>query len=132
MVKDFTGGPHGDFGIKYNITNGGPAPEKITEAIFARTKEIDRYKILDTTDINLDKLSITHLGEMAVEVIDPVEPYARLMESLFDFKRIRELIKGDFRLCIDSMHAVTSILMLESYLKSVWVLLQVPCKMANL
>lgn len=101
------GGPHGDFGIKYNITNGGPAPEKITEAIFARTKEIDSYKILDTEDINLDKLSITRLGEMAVEVIDPVEPYARLMESLFDFDRIRQLIKGSFRLCIDSMHAVT-------------------------
>ncbi len=101
------GGPHGDFGIKYNITNGGPAPEKITEAIFARTKEIDSYKILDTEDINLDKLSITRLGEMAVEVIDPVEPYARLMESLFDFDRIRQLIKGNFRLCIDSMHAVT-------------------------
>lgn len=101
------GGPKGDFGIKYNITNGGPAPEKITEAIFARTKEIDSYKILDTEDINLDKLSITRLGEMAVEVIDPVEPYARLMESLFDFDRIRELIKGNFRLCIDSMHAVT-------------------------
>ncbi len=101
------GGPDGDFGIKYNITNGGPAPEKITEAIFARTKEIDNYKILDTEDINLDKLSITRLGEMAVEVIDPVEPYARLMESLFDFDRIRQLIKGNFRLCIDSMHAVT-------------------------
>ena len=101
------GGPDGDFGIKYNITNGGPAPEKITEAIFARTKEIDSYKILDTDDINLDKLSITRLGEMAVEIIDPVEPYARLMESLFDFDRIRQLIKGNFRLCIDSMHAVT-------------------------
>ena len=102
------GGPDGDFGIKYNITNGGPAPEKVTEAIYARSKEIDNYKIADVADINLDKLSVSRIGEMGVEVIDPVEPYARLMESLFDFDRIRELIKGDsFRLCMDSLHAVT-------------------------
>jgi phosphoglucomutase len=101
------GGPNGDFGIKYNITNGGPAPEKITEAIYDRSKVIDSYKILDVDDVNLDKLSVTRLGEMGVEVIDPVEPYARLMESLFDFDSIRTLIKGNFKICIDSMHAVT-------------------------
>lgn len=102
------GGPDGDFGIKYNITNGGPAPEKVTEAIYARSKVIDRYKIVDVADVNLDKLSVSRLGEMGVEVIDPVEPYARLMESLFDFDRIRELIKsGNFRMCMDSLHAVT-------------------------
>jgi phosphoglucomutase len=101
------GGPNGDFGIKYNITSGGPAPEKVTEAIFERSKVIDCYKILEAEDINLDKLTVTRLGEMSVEVIDPVEPYARLMESLFDFERIRQLIKNDFKLCVDSMHAVT-------------------------
>ncbi len=101
------GGPEGDFGIKYNIISGGPAPEKVTEAIFDRSKTIDSYKVLEADDINLDKLTVTRLGEMSVEVIDPVEPYARLMESLFDFDRIRELIKNDFKLCIDSMHAVT-------------------------
>ena len=101
------GGPEGDFGIKYNITSGGPAPEKVTEAIFDRSKTIDSYKILEADDINLDKLTVTRLGEMSVEVIDPVEPYARLMESLFDFDSIRQLIKNDFKLCIDSMHAVT-------------------------
>jgi phosphoglucomutase len=101
------GGPQGDFGIKYNITNGGPAPEKVTEAIFACSQVIDRYKILEADDINLDKLTVTRLGEMSVEVIDPVEPYARLMESLFDFESIRKLIKNDFKFCIDSMHAVT-------------------------
>ena len=101
------GGPKGDFGIKYNITSGGPAPEKVTEAIFDRSKTIDRYKILEADDLNLDKLTVTRLGEMSVEVIDPVEPYARLMESLFDFDRIRQLVKNDFKLCIDSMHAVT-------------------------
>ena len=101
------GGPKGDFGIKYNITSGGPAPEKVTEAIFDRSKTIDRYKILEADDINLDKLTVTRLGEMSLEVIDPVEPYARLMESLFDFDSIRKLVKDDFQLCIDSMHAVT-------------------------
>ena len=101
------GGPKGDFGVKYNITSGGPAPEKVTEAIFDRSKTIDRYKILEADDINLDKLTVTRLGEMSVEVIDPVEPYARLMESLFDFDSIRRLVKNDFQLCIDSMHAVT-------------------------
>ena len=101
------GGPEGDFGIKYNITSGGPAPEKVTEAIFDRSKTIDSYKVLEADNINLDKLTVTRLGEMSVEVIDPVEPYARLMESLFDFDRIRELVKNDFKLCIDSMHAVT-------------------------
>lgn len=101
------GGPDGDFGIKYNITSGGPAPEKVTEAIFARSQVIDRYKILEAKAINLDKLTVTRLGEMSVEVIDPVEPYARLMESLFDFERIRQLVKNNFTMCIDSMHAVT-------------------------
>jgi phosphoglucomutase len=101
------GGPQGDFGIKYNITSGGPAPEKVTEAIFERTKVIENYKILEADNLNLDKLTVTRLGEMSVEVIDPVEPYARLMESLFDFESIRQLIKRDFKLCVDSMHAVT-------------------------
>lgn len=101
------GGKDGDFGIKYNITNGGPAPEKITEAIFDCSKVIESYKILDAEDVNLDKLSVLRLGEMAVEVIDPVEPYAKLMESLFDFASIRQLLQGNFKMCIDSMHAVT-------------------------
>lgn len=101
------GGKDGDFGIKYNITNGGPAPEKITEAIFEGSKTIDSYKIYDADDVNLDKLSILRIGEMGVEVIDPVEPYAKLMESLFDFASIRKLLQGDFKMCMDSMHAVT-------------------------
>ena len=101
------GGKDGDFGIKYNITNGGPAPEKITEAIYDRSKSIDSYKIYETENINLDKLTITRIGEMAVEVIDAVEPYAKLMESLFDFEAIRKLLNNDFKMCMDSMHAVT-------------------------
>ena len=102
------GGPNGDFGIKYNISNGGPAPEKITEAIFARSKVIDRYQILDAQDVNLDRLEESTLGEMIVEVIDAVEDYQALMESLFDFDQIHTLLtNGSFRMCMDSMHAVT-------------------------
>ena len=102
------GGPEGDFGIKYNIGNGGPAPEKLTEAIYARSKVIDAYKLLEAADVDLDKLGAFELGSMAVEVIDSVEDYAQLMESLFDFDRIRQLLaSGQFRLCMDSLHAVT-------------------------
>jgi phosphoglucomutase len=101
------GGPDGDFGIKYNTGNGGPAPEKITDAIFARSKALTSYRIVDAADIDLDRVGTQSLGDMAVEVIDPVADYAELMESLFDFAAIRELIAGDFRLCFDAMHAVT-------------------------
>lgn len=101
------GGPEGDFGVKYNVSNGGPAPAQVTEKIFARSKEIDRYKILEAADLNLDQLGTTQLGEMTVEVIDAVADYAELMESLFDFDRIRDFFKSGFRMCMDSLHAVT-------------------------
>jgi phosphoglucomutase len=102
------GGPNGDFGVKYNISNGGPAPEKVTEAIFVRSQVIDRYHILSSLDVDLDRLGETKLGDMAVEVIDSVADYQALMESLFDFDRIHDLLtNGSFRMCMDSMHAVT-------------------------
>ncbi|MBW4442322.1 MAG: alpha-D-glucose phosphate-specific phosphoglucomutase [Plectolyngbya sp. WJT66-NPBG17] len=102
------GGPDGDFGIKYNIGNGGPAPEKVTEAMYDRSKTITEYKILDASDINLDVIGTTQLDKMIVEVIDSVIDYAALMESLFDFDRIRQLLTGgQFRMCMDSLHAVT-------------------------
>ncbi len=102
------GGPEGDFGIKYNISNGGPAPEKVTSAIYERSKTIDSYKILEAADINLDRPGSFKLADMSVEVIDPVEPYLNLMESLFDFDRIKEYISSDsFSMCMDSLHAVT-------------------------
>lgn len=101
------GGPKEDFGIKYNIANGGPAPEKITDAIFARTKEIDQYKIADVADIDIDKIGTSHIGNTEVVVSDPVADYAELMESLFDFDAIRSMIKDGFRLKFDAMHAVT-------------------------
>jgi phosphoglucomutase len=101
------GGPTEDFGIKYNIGNGGPAPEKITDAIFARTKSIDSYKIIDTEDLNLDLEGSHDIESMTVTVIDPVSDYAELMEQLFDFDAIRGLLAGGFRIVFDAMSAVT-------------------------
>jgi phosphoglucomutase len=101
------GGPQGDFGVKVNGTNGGPAPSILTEAIYARSRELRTYRILDVPDIALDKLGPSKLGEMLVEVIDPVADYAALMESLFDFTALRVLFDDGFRLCFDAMHAVT-------------------------
>lgn len=102
------GGPNGDFGVKFNTSNGGPAPEKVTEAIYARSKVIDSYKMLEAADVDIDTLGETQMGDMVVEVIDSVQDYQQLMESLFDFDRIRQFIAtGNFRMCIDSLHAVT-------------------------
>jgi phosphoglucomutase len=101
------GGPTEDFGIKYNIGNGGPAPEKITDAIYTRTKVIEIYKIVEAADVDLDTIGSFDLAGMTVEVIDPVADYAELMESLFDFAAIRDLISSGFRVVIDSMSAVT-------------------------
>ena len=94
------GGPDGDFGIKYNVTNGGPAPEKVTEAIFARSKGIREYRILQAPDVDLDRLGETDLGRMKVEVIDPVADYAELMASLFDFEAIRRLLADSSMPCM--------------------------------
>ena len=101
------GGPDGDFGIKYNIENGGPAPEKITEAIFAHTQALSEYRISDAGPVDLDQIGSTQLEEMAVEVIDPVADYAELMGRLFDFDAIRALIKRGFTMRFDGMSAVS-------------------------
>ncbi len=101
------GGPDGDFGIKYNGGNGGPATESVTGAIFARSKAIAEYRIADAPDVVLDVFGDSKLGDMTVSVIDPVADYAELMESLFDFGAIRELLAGGFRIKFDAMHAVT-------------------------
>ena len=101
------GGPTEDFGIKYNIGNGGPAPEKITDAIFARSKIISEYKIADVADVNLDEIGSFDVAGMTVEVIDPVADYADLMEQLFDFPAIRSLLASGVNIAMDSMGAVT-------------------------
>ena len=100
-------GPDGDFGIKYNTPNGGPAPEKVTEAIYERSKVISQYRILQAPDVSLDKIGRTQLGEMVVEVIDSVLDYTDLMATLFDFNAIRALFASGFRMKFDGMHAVT-------------------------
>ena len=101
------GGPDGDFGIKYNGSNGGPATESVTDAIFAVSKSITRYRSMSAPDVALDKPGDHKVGNMTVTVIDPVADYAELMESLFDFAAIRQLLAGGFRIRFDAMHAVT-------------------------
>ncbi|WP_077730744.1 alpha-D-glucose phosphate-specific phosphoglucomutase [Methylocaldum sp. 14B] len=102
------GGPEEDFGIKYNVTNGGPAPESFTDAVFARSRVIDQYRIVRADDIDIDKIGETRLGDMTVQIIDPVSDYAQLMEHLFDFSLIESGLKsGAITLSYDAMHAVT-------------------------
>ena len=101
------GGVDGDFGIKYNTENGGPAPEKITDAVFEKSKTIQSYKILEAPDVALDVIGETNLAGMTVKVIDAVTDYAELMESLFDFSAIKDLLASGFRMKFDAMHAVT-------------------------
>lgn len=100
-------GPDGDFGIKYNIGNGGPAPERVTEAIHQASLRLDHYLILDTPDLDLSRTGALQLGDMRVEVIDPVADYVELMAGLFDFEAIADLFARGFRMRFDAMHAVT-------------------------
>jgi phosphoglucomutase len=101
-------GIDGDFGIKFNMQNGGPAPESITRAIFNNSQSLQRYQISDDDDISLEQLGLQTLDGMTVEVIDPVNDYADLMASLFDFDAIAQLLgSGRFRMRFDAMHAVT-------------------------
>jgi len=101
------GGPDGDFGIKYNIDNGGPAPEKVTDAIFANTQALGSYRISDAAPVDLDQIGATRIEDMVVEIIDPVADYAELMGRLFDFSAIRSLFASGFRMRFDAMHAVS-------------------------
>ena len=101
------GGPDGDFGIKYDIGNGGPAPESVTDAIFARTQSITRFKIADAADIDLDRPGTFEIAGSKIEIIDPVTDYRALMETLFDFDAIRALFASGFRMRFDAMHAAT-------------------------
>jgi len=101
-------GPDGDFGIKFNTGNGGPAPEKVTEAIYAHSREIRDYRLLEAPDLDLGGAGETQLGAMAVEIVDSVAAYTELMEQLFDFDAIKALFKsGLFSMCFDAMHAIT-------------------------
>ena len=101
------GGPHGDFGVKYNIGAGGPAPENVTEAIFARSKAISAYRIADAPDVNIDRLGTIKVEGTEIEIINPVTQYLSLMKTLFDFDAIRALFASGFRMRYDALHAVT-------------------------
>ena len=101
------GGPNGDFGVKYNIANGGPAPEDITNAVFRRSGELRGIPDRRRSDVDLDRLGETRIGAMVVEVVDPVADYADLMEKLFDFDRMRAWLKQGNRIRFDAMSAVT-------------------------
>lgn len=102
------GGPDADFGIKYNTGNGGPAPEKITEAIYRISLEINEYHTIDTADINIDVEGEQMLGDMCVEIINPITDYADMMESLFDFDAMRNLLSSEkFTMRFDAMNAIT-------------------------
>ncbi|MEM0949433.1 MAG: alpha-D-glucose phosphate-specific phosphoglucomutase [Pseudomonadota bacterium] len=100
------GGPDADFGVKFNMPSGGPAPEDVTDKILKATQTITEYHILDAQDVDLSTLGKIHLDEMEIEVIDPVSDYAELMETIFDFDVIRALLSGGFRIAFDAMHAV--------------------------
>ncbi|RYH04569.1 alpha-D-glucose phosphate-specific phosphoglucomutase [Salipiger sp. IMCC34102] len=101
------GGEDEDFGVKFNMPNGGPAPESVTGAMFKRTEEITEYRILEAQDVDLSTVGETALGDMTVTIVDPVEDYAALMETLFDFEAIRALFEGGFRIRFDAMCAIT-------------------------
>ncbi len=100
-------GPEGDFGIKFNIAGGGQAGEALTDRIFETSKTLSRYRIDDGASIDLDRRGTQQLGAMQIEVVDCVEDYSKLMQTLFDFDRIRDWFKKDHTLCFDAMHAVT-------------------------
>ena len=100
-------GEAGDFGIKYNIPAGGPAPEPVTDAIYRRTLDIDEYRILDCEDVDLSTVATRRLGGAIVEVIDPVAVHAEVLRALFDFDAIRSLFASGFTMRFDAMHAVT-------------------------
>ncbi len=102
------GGVDGDFGIKYNMSNGGPAPEKITDSIFAISKAISTYKIADVPQVNIDQIGETVFANgFSVQVFDAVQDYADLMRELFDFHAIKKLLASGFNIQFDAMHAVT-------------------------
>lgn len=101
------GGPDGDFGIKYNASNGGPAPEAMTEAIYATSLKLQAYRTVQAPDVDLARLGTSKVADMEVEVLDSVQDYADLMQSLFDFAAIRALIADGFSLRFDALHAVT-------------------------
>jgi len=108
------GGPDEDFGIKYNCENGGPAPDKLTNDIYANTTTINEYKICnDFPEIDINTVASTTVdsadgsSNVTVEVIDTTEPSVKLLKTIFDFDAIKALLdRPDFTMVYDSMHGV--------------------------
>ncbi|QRV78203.1 phosphoglucomutase/phosphomannomutase, alpha/beta/alpha domain protein [Ceratobasidium sp. AG-Ba] len=103
------GGPDNDFGIKYNISNGGPAPENITNKIFEVTKTIQAYKVLDAGELDLSKIASHTYGPLEVEIIDPVKDYLVLLKEIFDFALIKSYLHANptYRVLFDGLNGVT-------------------------
>ncbi len=102
------GGPHEDFGVKFNAANGGPAPENLTSKMYQQSRELTKYYSVDMEDLNLNKEGIVDVEGATIKIIDPVADYADLMQSIFDFPSMKRLLtSGEFRICFDAMHAVT-------------------------
>ncbi|MBZ5495513.1 MAG: alpha-D-glucose phosphate-specific phosphoglucomutase [Acidobacteriia bacterium] len=101
------GGIDADFGIKYNVRNGGPAPETVTEEIYAHTLKVTRYLTMPAPDVDLDRVDIATVGGSEVAVFDPLSDYTSLMEEIFDFESLRALFRSGFRVAFDAMHGVT-------------------------
>ncbi len=101
------GGPDGDFGIKFNTANGGPAPTSFTDAVFQASTRIHQYRIIESDDIDLSAISSHDMEGMQIEVIDPVQDYAEMMAQIFDFDKISSIFKNGFRMRFDAMHAIT-------------------------
>ncbi|KAF9477612.1 phosphoglucomutase [Pholiota conissans] len=104
------GGPDADFGIKYNVSNGGPAPENITNEIYEKTKTIKSYKVIDLPPLDLSKIGEFNYGPTKVSIIDSVADYITLLESIFDFPLIKKFLdehESDFRVLFDGLHGVT-------------------------
>lgn len=101
------GGINGDFGIKYAIASGGQCPTSISDKIYEISKTISEYKTLDEPDVDLSKLGTQKLGDMEIEVIDPVKDYVEMMEKIFDFAAIKKLFANGFTMVFDAMNAVT-------------------------
>ena len=101
------GGINGDFGIKYATSTGGQCPTQISDKIYENSKNISEYKILDAPDVDLSKLGTQKLGDMEIEVIEPVAIYAEMMEKIFDFEAIKKLFANGFTMRFDAMNAVT-------------------------
>ena len=101
------GGPQADFGIKYNMRNGGPAPERVTGQVYEHSRRLSSYHTVEWPDIDLERPGSSHIGPTRVEVIDPLADYTDLMQEVFDFDTLRSLFQTGFRLRFDAMHGVT-------------------------